>query len=1156
MRKKGPWPLPECCEISLVNSGKIRLFPSDKDCVSISWNKLISQGLFPVWNIMNYRMGLDVGTNSLGWSVIELDENGNPCRIEAAGVRIFSNGRKPKGQSTLKAERRVARSVRRRRDRFKQRQKFLVHALQKNQLFPKDKSAMRDLQKLNPIELRTKALTEKLLPHHIGRTLFHLNQRRGFKSNRKDRSEESTSGKVSSSFRFLLQEMKLIGPPLSKNEYKNLSLNEQREIRQKEAENRKRALKKLSKQRNLTYGSFLWERQQSQLHTRVRDGAGDTGKLYDIYPQRELYEDEFDKIWSFQSKHYPHFMSNEAKEYIKNAIFHQRSLRPRIVGQCTYLPEEKRTFRGMPSFQRYRIYQEVNNLEWMAAGGEIIRLVEHPNARNRTVDLLEQVTTKNGQVVWSKIKNVLKNSGVARGNFQFNLETPKRKGLDGNLTSKIMRNENCIGSDWDKWPLEKQDKFVYTIIGEKVCDHGQERYLTDDEVLERLQKEFGLSEYTARECLNASHEIPDSTAGLSLKAARILTEKMKQKMFVQSKAVEDAAKENEKFKNPLIRVRDGNLLPNLPYYGEAFQDGRHIIPGLRDEKERHDDLKYFGGVTNPTVHVALNQIRQVVNELIRDYGHPHSIAIELGRKLPAGEKKLKEMESKQKKNHEENAQLDKELQEQNIAINFDNRLRLRLWKELDNHGPRGCRCPFSGEVIGIADLFNGNAEIEYLIPFNISLDDSRANKVLCTRQANKDKGKRTPYDAFCNQPNYDWNEILEASKRLPKAKQWRFQKDALKIWQRDHQDFLARHLNDTRYIGRLAKEYLEYICPHNKIDILTGKLTAFLRKHWGLNSVLNDENPQKKNRDDYRHHAVDAIVVGMTKLSTLQMVSKAADQSINLEFLFGKRKNKKGPIDPWSSFRSEVKTIVQNILVSHKPKRRKLVEGTTDGQLHNSTAFGIIKYRENGPSVVVTRKSIDTFTKKEHVESIRDRYLREKFLCAFNQDGKEGVKNLAESKHIRSLRCRENQTVIPIKNKDGVPYKAYAGDSNWGMEIYQLPNEDEWKGVAISRFNANQSSFIPGQSYKPHPAARLVMRLQIDDCIEIQEDSRKKIMRLQKLSQNGQLAFSEIHEANVDYRTRKKTFRYLLKTINTLKVLDPRKVHISPAGKMSYEIRK
>ena len=1087
-----------------------------------------------------YRIGLDVGTNSLGWSVLELDSRDLPCRIEAAGARIFSDGRDVMSQATLKASRREARSARRLRDRFKQRQKFLINELQKAGLLPSDVQAMNGLKCLNPLELRAKALTGKLPPYHIGRALFHLNQRRGFKSNRKDRSKERTSGKVANSVRLLLEQMGLISSQLPQDDYKKLSKEEKKKARQEEIKNRKRALQQLSDDKTLTYGAFLWGRQQRGLSTRARPRAGDTDKLYEVYPQRELYEDEFAKIWTAQMRHYPNLMTDEVRQRIHQAIFTQRPLKPQKVGKCAYLPDEDRTFRAMPSFQRYRMYQEVNNLEWTTACGRC-RLIDYSAARDAIINLLEKVKTKKGQVVWSRMKNVLKEMELVQGDFTFNYETPKREGLDGNLTSKLMQDEDCVGLEWYDWPLDKQDNFIAAILDDE---------RDDAELRDHLMTEYGLSEFAADNCINAP--LIEGTASLSLPAAKLLLQKMDRDLMIQPDAVQAVANENSSFVNPFTRARDGELLPKLPYYGEAFQDGRHIIPGSFDPEDKHDDLKFYGGVTNPTVHIALNQIRQVVNELIYRYGHPASISIELGRDLPAGQKQRKAIEKEQAENQKNRDRIKEKLREIGQIPSQENILRFQLWEELGKDPNDRC-CPFSGTKIGITDLFNGNTEKEHLIPFSDSLDDSRANKVLCTRQANRDKENRTPFEAFGNSPGiYNWDEIFARAKQLPKPKQWRFQKDAREIWNKGHEDFTERHLNDTRYIGRLTREYLENICPFNKIDVVTGRLTYLLRRHWGL----------KKNRDDHRHHAVDAIVIGLTTRSMLQKVATAAGRAedLNLDYLFEKNNNGKSPIDPWDGFRDEVMQTERQIIVSHKPRRKKLQPGTTDGQLHNDTAYGIVV----GPNSreqyeVVVRQPIDKLKTRAKVSAIRAPFLRKKFLNVFDREGYKGIADLATSKKIRSLRCTETLKCIPIKSTSGNVYKVYKGDSNWGMEIYQYPEghreASKWIGVLVSRFDANQPNFKPGESYKPHPAARLIMRLQINDCIEIDHNGQRQIMRVQLVSQG--LSLAPLYEANVDSRDRAKNdpFNYIRKSANAIRHLNARKVHISPTGLVNYERR-
>lgn len=1159
-----------------------------------------------------YRIGLDVGTNSLGWSVLELDEKGECSTIVAAGSRIFSDGRADKTKATLAAQRREARSARRRRDRFKQRQTFLLAVLTEAGLFPADIQEREALRVLNPLELRARALSEKLEPYKIGRALFHLNQRRGFNSNRKDKSEETTSGKVSKSVRMLLEEMKLINPPMPAEEYKELSKEDKKQGRQEEAQARHNALEKLADQKDLSFGSFLYERHKKKKPTRARPGAGDDGKLYDVYPTRELYDDEFNKIWAAQAKHHPKLMTDERKKKIHHAIFTQRPLKPQKRGRCSYMNDETRTFRAMPSFQRYRIYQEVNNLEWRTAEGQHC-LTDYPEARNAIIDLLEKVTTKNGQVVWGKMKNILKNQDLAEGSIEFNFETPKRKGFDGNLTSNIMQGEDFVGSDWHDWDLETQDKFIDVILDDE---------LDDAEVKEHLMTEYSLNETAAETCTNA--KLVEGTANISLKAARLMLEKMrdgiemadkktgeiKNILPIQFDAVSAVAEEVPEFEDPMRRKKteEGDFNPEdeMPYYGKWFQNGSHIIPGTNKPEDEGNDYKYYGGVTNPTVHIALNQMRQVMNNLIDRYGHPHSIAIELGRDLPAGAEGRGEIEREQKKNKETNDRLDrillgqeeeeehgldKALFKHKDNINRDDRLRLRLWEELDKD-PHGRCCPFSGDKIGIGDLFNGTTEIDHLIPFSISLDDGRANKVICTRKANRDKGQRPPFEAFGHSPTgYDWNEIVERVKNLSKPKQWRFQEDALEIWKRDHAGFTERHLNDTRYIGRLAREYLESICHIDKIDVLTGRLTSLLRGHWGLNSILKeladeaehpkdhnqpegeqDKKSQKKNRDDHRHHAVDAIVIGMTNKSILQKVSTAANRAegMKLESLFPKNKDGHSAIDPWDGFREKVKDTTRKIVVSHKAKKKKLVNGTTDGQLHNATALGLIKPIDEAKNKweTVIRRPIDYFKERKRVEAIRDEKLRAAFLQDFDdaeavgKKGLEAVQQLAAEKGIRSLRCFGPTQAIPIRDKKGNIYKGYQGDNNWGIEIYAFceghKKADKWEGVVISRFDANKQGFQAGTTYRPHPAARLVMRLQINDCIKIEEKGKKRIMRLQKVGQDGQMCFAPLHEANVAARDSNKDddFKYLNKRADPLQKLNPRKVHISPTGQVSCEKRR
>ena len=142
-----------------------------------------------------YRLGLDLGSNSIGWCAVLLDGKGTPCGVLDAGVRILTPneeaGRDPQSKQSLAANRRAARSMRKRRDRFLRRRDRLMETLIEHGLMPKDKTERKDLEKLDPYWLRAAALGQRLELPEIGRAIFHLNQRRGFKSNRITDSDDS-----------------------------------------------------------------------------------------------------------------------------------------------------------------------------------------------------------------------------------------------------------------------------------------------------------------------------------------------------------------------------------------------------------------------------------------------------------------------------------------------------------------------------------------------------------------------------------------------------------------------------------------------------------------------------------------------------------------------------------------------------------------------------------------------------------------------------------------------------------------------------------------------------------------------------------------------------------------------------------------------------
>lgn len=146
---------------------------------------------------------------------------------------------------------------------------------------------------------------------------------------------------------------------------------------------------------------------------------------------------------------------------------------------------------------------------------------------------------------------------------------------------------------------------------------------------------------------------------------------------------------------------------------------------------------------------------------------------------------------------------------------------------------------------------------------------------------------------------------------------------------KNNKDFLARALNDTAYISVVALKYLSLICPPNHVRAIPGRMTAKLRGKFGLNQLLSGN--EEKNRNDHKHHALDAAVIGITDQGLLK---KFADANKRTGEFGLKRLVSNMPL-PWPTYREDVKFHLQHITVSHKP------DHGYQGAMHEETAWGL-----------------------------------------------------------------------------------------------------------------------------------------------------------------------------------------------------------------------
>ncbi len=713
---------------------------------------------------------------------------------------------------------------------------------------------------------------------------------------------------------------------------------------------------------------------------------------------------------------------------------------------------------------------------------------------------------------------------------RFSLESPKRKYLDGDKTAAVLASRKRWGPDWRNLSFEQQEAIVENLLEAQ----------NEKELIAWLRNEHDISAETAE--MVASAILPQGHGNLGRTATRRVLDELQKNVITYDQAVVTAG-----YLSHSALDFDGEVFKALPYYGEVLE--RHVAFGTGKPTDPIE--KRVGKVANPTVHVALNQIRRVVNSVMKENGGaPTEIVVELARELPLSAKKRSELESEQNANKDANDRRRSELARLGRPDTYENRLRLRLWEELNPEDPYDRCCVYTGEVISCSRLFSDQVEVEHILPFSLTLDPGIGNKTLSMRQANRFKGQRSPFDAFGDSPDgYDWSAIVARAANLPSNKEWRFHPDAMERFQNEEQDFLARHLNETRYIGVLAKLYLQRTGAD--VWVIPGRLTANLRWAWGLDSVLPGHNREEaadpeKNRRDHRHHAIDALVVALTDRSLLKGVATAAGRA---EEKFDKRLLA-GIEDPWPDFRATVREAVSRIVVSHK------TDHGVQGAMHNDTAYGVVEGPDDkGRSLVVHRVPLATIDQPAKLGAIRDHVVRERLKGETSGlSGKDFTKALMEAgaamnPPVRKVRIVETLSVIPIRDAKGAIYKTYKGDNNYCYDIFAGP-KGNWIGDIVSRFDAGQKNF-DARSQTARNGAALIMRLRQNDLVAIEEGGEAMLMRIVKFSQGNIVLAGHCEAGALKKRDADKgdPFKYRSVSPGRLQQLKARSVRVDPAGR-------
>jgi CRISPR-associated endonuclease Csn1 len=358
----------------------------------------------------------------------------------------------------------------------------------------------------------------------------------------------------------------------------------------------------------------------------------------------------------------------------------------------------------------------------------------------------------------------------------------------------------------------------------------------------------------------------------------------------------------------------------LPYMEEGLSysdacSAAGLHHSRRPEGERFDRLPAIGSddVRNPVVLRALSQSRKVLNAIIDTYGPPEELHIELGRDVARSYGDRRKIERQQKDSRAKNDAA----RQQMVELGCSNprpldHVKFKLWQE------QGGRCAYSGVHIDPCRLLSGEpgvAEVDHILPHSRSFDDGHMNKVLVVTAENQRKRERTPYEYLGGDPaRWHQFEELVASMHLPRPKVERLLKTDFD--ERAEDEFRERNLNDTRYLARHFKNFVEQnlrFSGAGKAPVLTvnGRATAYLRTGWQLQKVRSDGD---------LHHALDAAVIAVTSRGMVQAVSRffsartlrQTPEGVYVNPATGEIFDAKKVPEPWSGFTDQLRARLRS----------------------------------------------------------------------------------------------------------------------------------------------------------------------------------------------------------------------------------------------------
>ncbi|MDK2951915.1 MAG: CRISPR-associated endonuclease Csn1 [Kosmotogales bacterium] len=559
-----------------------------------------------------------------------------------------------------------------------------------------------------------------------------------------------------------------------------------------------------------------------QFCERKRNTTGDYSKTI----LRSLHEEEINILFENQKKLGNIYTGDEFKEEYLDIMLFQKPYASKeqiekMVGRCTFFKDELRAPRNSFTAEYFRLLQLINNLR-------IINTTKEEKLRKLTAeerDIVKENAFKTRKLTYKRLRKELNLEDEDK--FNINKKAKKDKDIENDTFIELKGYHSLKkaipGGIWNEL-LERPEK-----IDEIACALTLRK--TDEDIREYLEeKGFEGEVIESVLCVNLSGH-----SNLSLKALRMLIPHME-----NGKSYDEACS-----------------LAGIDFSNPDEKTENYKLPVIDFEKYQ---------LTNPVVKRSLSQVRKVVNAVIDKYGSPARVHIELARDLVKSFEKRREIEKIQKGNRAENERATEEIKElaNSSKVSRDDIIKYNLWKQQDN------KCAYSLKPIDIQRLFeSGYAEVDHILPYSRTFDDSFDNKVLVFASENQNKGNKTPYEYF-GQDDERWSKYINwvNSRKFNNRKKLNLLKK--KLSPEETSEFKARNLNDTRYITRYIMKYINNNLKFSdsiwqrKVIAINGWVTSKLRYMWGLT----------KNREESDlHHALDASIIAATTEGLINKIS-------------------------------------------------------------------------------------------------------------------------------------------------------------------------------------------------------------------------------------------------------------------------------------------